>query len=89
MSVADVMTPLASLDAIEFERLVGTTVGQLVGTLKHVGHHHLLVVEAATRTTPRRVRGVVSRAQIERQLGAPVEVAQIASSFAEIERALN
>jgi CBS-domain-containing membrane protein len=89
LSVGDVMTSLASLDAIEFERMGSTTVGQLVATLKHVGHHHLLVVEGATPTTPRRVRGVVSRAQIERQLGAPVDVTQIASSFSEIERALN
>jgi hypothetical protein len=45
-------------------------------------------VQAATAETPRRVRGVISRAQIERQLGAPVDVSPIASSFSEIERAL-
>jgi hypothetical protein len=31
---------------------------------------------------------VISRAQIERQLGAPIDLTQIASSFSEIERAL-
>jgi len=36
----------------------------------------------------RRVRGVISRAQIERQLGAPIAITPIASSFSEIERAL-
>ena len=41
-----------------------------------------------TPQTPLRVRGIISRAQIERQLGAPVEVTPIASSFSEIERAL-
>ena len=50
--------------------------------------HDLLVVQVATPQTPLRVRGIISRAQIERQLGAPVEVTPIASSFSEIERAL-
>ena len=49
--------------------------------------------ESATRPTlpvviPR-AEHPVSRAQIARQLGTPVEVAPIASSFAEIERALH
>jgi hypothetical protein len=34
------------------------------------------------------VRGVISRAQIERQLGTVINLTQIASSFSEIERAL-
>jgi hypothetical protein len=34
------------------------------------------------------VRGVISRSQIERQLGSTIELTEIASSFAEIERAL-
>jgi len=88
LTVADVMTPLDSLDAIEFERLAGATVGDLVATLQRHGRNHLLVVERATATTPRRVRGIVSRAQIERQLGQPIVLNEIASTFAEIERAL-
>jgi len=34
------------------------------------------------------LRGVISRAQIERQLGVAIDMAPIASSFSEIERAL-
>jgi CBS-domain-containing membrane protein len=86
--VADVMTPLAQLDAIAFERLPSATVGHLVATLKQLGRNHLLVVESDAGSGARQVRGVVSRAQIERQLGAPVMVTDIASSFSEIERAL-
>lgn len=89
LCVADVMTALSSLEAIEFERIGSATVGQLVTTLKRVGRDYLLVVQAATPNSPRRVRGVVSRAQIERQLGTALDVAPIASSFSEIERALN
>ena len=88
LSVADVMTPLSMLDAIAFERLDSATVGHLIATLKRFGRNHLLVVQAASAQAPQRVRGVVSRAQIERQLGAPIALTHIASSFAEIERAL-
>jgi CBS-domain-containing membrane protein len=88
LSVADVMTPLSMLDAIAFERMGAATVGNVIATLKRFGRNHLLVVEAATAQTPPRVRGVISRAQIERQLGTPIDLTQIASNFSEIERAL-
>lgn len=89
LCVADVMTPLAMLDAIDFARLRSATVANMVATLKRHGRNHLLVVEQATPTTPHRVRGVISRAQIERQLGVAIVITPIASSFSEIERALS
>ena len=88
LSVADVMTPLSMLDAIDYERMGSATVGNVIATLKRFGRNHLLVVQRATAQSPQRVRGVISRAQIERQLGAPIDITQIASSFSEIERAL-
>ena len=88
LCVADLMTGLAMLDAIAFERLHVSTVGNVIATLQRHGRNHLLVVEAATERTPRRVRGVISRAQIERQLGSAIAITPIASSFSEIERAL-
>lgn len=62
------------------EGLVTTT--DLLATLRRFGRNHLLVVEAG------QVRGVVSRSQIERQLGRAIDITPIATSFAEIERAL-
>ncbi len=88
LTVGDVMTPLHLLDAIDMGDMQSATVGNLVATLKRFGRNHLLVVEKPGAKTPRRIRGVISRAQIERQLGKPVEITQIASSFSEIERAL-
>jgi len=84
LSVADVMTPLARLDAIEIGDLRSATVSNVIATLQRFGRNHLLVVEAS----PQRVRGVISRAQVERQLGRPIDLVEIAGSFAEIERAL-
>ena len=88
LRVADVMTPLADLDAIAFDALKSATVGNVVATLKRFGRNHLLVVEGASEQAPRRVRGVFSRSQVERQLGQTITLSEIASSFAEIERAL-
>lgn len=86
--VADLMSPLSMLDAIDLDHMRNARVGNAVATLKRFGRNHLLVVQAATGQTPLRVRGVISRAQIERQLGAALDMAPIASSFSEIERAL-
>ena len=88
LSVADVMTELGALDAIDYAVVRTAAVGNAVATLQRLGRNHLLVVEAATAQTPRRVRGVISRSQVERQLGRPVDITPIANSFSEIERAL-
>ena len=86
--VGDVMTEVSALDAIDLDRMHTATVGNVIATLTRFGRNHLLVVERAGPTTPRRVRGIISKSQIERQLGATFEVTPIASSFSEIERAL-
>jgi CBS domain-containing protein len=88
LTVADVMTELALLDAIEFARIGHATVGEVVATLKRHGRNHLLVAERSNGSLPRRVRGVISRSQVERQLGSPIDITPIASSFSEIGRAL-
>jgi len=88
LSVADVMTELGALDAIDYAVVRTAAVGNAVATLQRLGRNHLLVVEAATSGTPRRVRGVISRSQVERQLGRRIDITPIANSFSEIERAL-
>ncbi|HEU5294197.1 MAG TPA: CBS domain-containing protein [Burkholderiaceae bacterium] len=86
--VADVMTEVSMLDAIDYEAMVGATVGNVVATLKRVGRNHLLVVQAAAHGSPRRVRGIFSRTQVERQLGQLIDVTPVAGNFSEVERAL-
>jgi signal-transduction protein with cAMP-binding, CBS, and nucleotidyltransferase domain len=88
LCVADVMTELGALDAIDYALVRSAAVGNAVATLQRLGRNHLLVVEAATAQTPRRVRGVISRSQVERQLGRAIVITPIANSFSEIERAL-
>jgi hypothetical protein len=77
------------LDAIDYDLMKHASVSNLVATLKKFGRNHLLVVQHAAEDTPLRVRGVVSRSQIERQLGSPIQITEIAHSFAEIGRALS
>ena len=89
LCVADVMTGLSALDAIDFDLMRNAAVGDVIATLKRFGRNHLLVVQRATDPTPRQVRGIISRAQIARQLGVAIAITPIASSFAEIERALS
>lgn len=89
LRVLDVMTPLSMLDAIDHDRMEAATVGNVIATLKTFGRNHLLVVEGGPGAAPERVRGVISRAQIERQLGAAIDITEIASSFADVERLLS
>lgn len=86
LTVADVMTGLGRLDAIPFDAMHIASVGNVIATLKRFGRNHLLVVEGGSG--PQRVRGVISRSQIERQLGSPIDITPIATTFAEIGRAL-
>jgi CBS-domain-containing membrane protein len=89
LRVADVMTSLAELDAIDYEMIKIAAVSNVIATLQRAGRNHLLVVERATAETPRRVRGVISRAQVERQLGTPVQVTEVANTFAEVAKMLS
>jgi CBS-domain-containing membrane protein len=88
VTVGDVMNSLSMLDAVDYGRLRAARVGNVIATMARTGRDHLLAIQEATSQTPRRVRGLFSRAQIERQLGRSIDMAPVAQSFSEIERAL-
>ena len=88
--VSDVMSPLTALDAIDLGDLAHAHVAQVVATLKHLGRRHLLVIEKARDLAGApRVRGVISQAQVERQLGSQIPVVEVAHNFAEITASLS
>lgn len=89
LCVADVMTPLAKLDVIAHEDMRRATVSNVIATLQRQGRNHLLVVEGSAAHPPQRLRGIISRAQIERQLGTVIDVPEIAHSFAELGQMLS
>ncbi len=89
LCVADAMTPLSMLDAIDYARLKAARVSNVVATLRKHGRNHLLVIEAASGGEPERVRGVISRAQVERQLDTVIEASGPALDLAEIGQAMS
>jgi CBS-domain-containing membrane protein len=84
LTVKDVMSSLASLDAIDLDELAHADVAKVVATLQQLGRRHLLVVQKAGSQHGPQVRGVISQAQVERQLGRPIEMVEVAQNFAEI-----
>ncbi len=85
MTVADIMTPAESVEVIALADLDGAHVGHIVSTLMHAGRQHALVVDEAPESGRRMVRGILSLSQVARQLGRPLQLAEVARTFAEIE----
>ena len=88
LRVDDLMQPVSQLDALDHRSLGRATVGQVVATLLEFGHPDMLVVEGGPDSASPRIRGLVSRMQVERQIGMQLPAIEIAGTFAEIERAL-
>ena len=86
--VADVMTPAERVEVIALADIDGARVGHVVATLMHAGRQHALVVDsdAAGRIM---VRGILSLSQVARQLGEPLQLSEVARTFAEIEAVLS
>lgn len=87
LSVEDVMTRAEDIVALRIEDVRSAKVGHIVASLKQAGRHHELVAE----TLPGgeiRIRGMFSVSQIARQLGVPLQISELARTFAEIEQAL-
>jgi CBS-domain-containing membrane protein len=85
--VADVMTPVARLDAFDWKAVQSARVGNVVAQLQQTRRQHALVTQT-TGSGQVVVRGIFSLSQIARQLGIPLQLPEAASSFAEIEAAL-
>ena len=86
--VADLMTPYPQLDAFQMSDVLHAKVGHILQTLRQMGRQHALVVEPDARTGKDKVRGIFSATAIGRLLGVPVQIFEVAHTFAEIEAAL-
>lgn len=84
--VADIMTPVERLEAIDYDDIAHARVGHVLETLKARGRQHALVIE---QTEGRQmVRGLLSLSQLCKQLGIVVQTTEVASTFLEIEQHL-
>ena len=84
--VADIMTPVDMLEAIDFDDLSHASVGHVLETLKARGRQHALVFESAEGQ--KWVRGLLSLSQLCKQLGIIVQTTEVALTFTEIEQQL-
>lgn len=84
--VADIMTPVDQLEAVDFEDLSHASVGHVLETLKSCGRQHALVFE--TSDGKKMVRGLLSLSQLSKQLGVTIQATEVALTFTEIERHL-
>lgn len=84
--VADIMTPVDRLEAIDFNDIANARVGHVLETLKTRGRQHALVIEETA--DGKMVRGLLSLSQLSKQLGVSVEAAEVAHTFIEIEQQL-
>jgi signal-transduction protein with cAMP-binding, CBS, and nucleotidyltransferase domain len=88
LAVADVMTPAEEVEVIALAQVESARVGHVVATLMHAGRQHALVVDNEADSGRTMVRGVLSLSQVARQLGRPLQLNEVARTFAEIEAVL-
>jgi CBS domain-containing protein len=84
--VADIMTPVDRIEAVDFDDLSHARVGHVLETLKARGRQHALVIEQTEGG--QMVRGLLSLSQLSKQLGVAVETTEVANTFIEIEQHL-
>jgi CBS-domain-containing membrane protein len=89
LAVADVMTPAERVEVIALADVEGARVGHVVATLMHEGRQHALVVDKEADSGRLMVRGILSLSQVARQLGEPLQLSEVARTFAEIEAVLS
>ena len=83
------MTPYEKLEAIYYNDLLYSSVGDIVATMQSIGRQHALVLEqGASVNEPDRIRGIISTTQVAKQLGVDILSTNRATTFAELEAAL-
>ena len=85
--VADIMTPLDAVEGVKLEDVRAAKVGHVVASMQQAGRHHMVVIESLP-TGDARIRGIFSATQIARQLGIPLQISEVARTFAEVEQTL-
>lgn len=85
ITVSDLMTRAAGLEALDLRGVSHAQVGQIVATLKAAGRQHTFVTDEGGK----RICGLFSATDIARRLGAEVSTDEVAASFAQIKAVLS
>lgn len=87
--VRDVMVSRDQLEFIAYNDVLKAYVGDIVETLRRTGRRHALVYDTDQRTGRLAVRGIFSATRLGQQLGMSFEPVEVATTFAEVELAIN
>lgn len=88
LRVGDLMTPTEDIDVLDIRDVLLAEVGHVVASLKAWGRQHALVAEEDPATGTSLICGIFSATQVGRQLGITLQPFDVATTFADIERAL-
>ncbi len=87
--VRDIMTMRGKLNVLMMDDVLGAKVGDIIATLKQVDRQHAMVVDTDPDSGQLALRGIFSLSQIGRQLGLAIQPSEKATTFADLEQALN
>lgn len=87
--VRDIMVSREQLEFIAYGDVLKASVGDVVETLRRTGRRHALVYDMDQRTRMHAVRGIFSATRLGQQLGMSFEPVEVATTFAEVELAIN
>ena len=89
IEVKDIMTPTSQLEALRYEDVIHARVGDIVETMIHNGRQHAIVTCGSEAAGDVMICGMFSTTQIGKQLGQVIDTTEVATTFAEVEMALN
>jgi hypothetical protein len=84
LTVDDLMVPREAIEVLDLDAVRHAEVGHIVATLREVGRQHATVVDRDAASGAEMICGVFSVTQIARQLGVPIQIFDVARSFAQI-----
>lgn len=87
--VRDIMVPCERLEFIAYPDVLNAVVGNVLETFRRTGRRHALVYDVDQRWGAEAVRGIFSASRLSQQLGVSFEPVDVATTFAEIELAIN
>lgn len=87
--VRDIMVPREQLEFISYQDVLRASAGNVLETLRRTGRRHALVHDADKRAAQPAIRGIFSATRLGQQLGITFDPVEIATSFAEVELAIN
>ncbi|MDP5032749.1 MAG: CBS domain-containing protein [Paraglaciecola sp.] len=79
IALTDVMVKVSDLHAVKLQKVQGSSIGDILATMRNLGEQHLLVYD-----NDKHIRGVISAVDIGRALRIPLDINATAHSFKDV-----